>query len=187
MLLAVATADAAADKKSRSRGKASKTSVKKEKSGKKVGASKRDRGSRAESRKGKRGSRRDRIARRRGRGRTQVAARSSRERQDISEAEQTAAAPRPRSLASGISTERVTEIQNALIQAGFLAGPASGTYDESTGDAMKKFQSRHGLPATGLPSAHTLKQLGVSKRSNDGYAVPVTAASKEEKSRPQAP
>lgn len=184
MLIAIAATDAAAEKRSRSRSKAAKTSVKKEK---KSRSSKRERGSRAESRKGKRGRKSDRIARRRGRRNSQVVARSSRERQNTSEVEEPTAPPQPRSLASGISSERVTEIQNALIQAGVLAGPASGTYDEGTSDAMKKFQSRNGLPTTGLPSAHTLKRLGVSKRSNDGYAVPVTTASKEGKSRPQAP
>jgi hypothetical protein len=38
---------------------------------------------------------------------------------------------------------------------------------------MKRFQGDNRLSATGLPSAHTLKRLGVSKRSNDGYAIPV--------------
>jgi hypothetical protein len=42
-----------------------------------------------------------------------------------------------------------------------------------TVQAMKQFQNENKLPDTGLPSAHALKRLGVSKRSNDGYAVPV--------------
>jgi peptidoglycan hydrolase-like protein with peptidoglycan-binding domain len=74
-------------------------------------------------------------------------------------------------------TERIYEIQNALIKAGFLEGPASGQYDDATTDAMKQFQSANGLSATGLPSAFTLKKLGVSKNSNDGYAVPVKSVS----------
>jgi peptidoglycan hydrolase-like protein with peptidoglycan-binding domain len=67
----------------------------------------------------------------------------------------------------------VTEIQNSLIKLGYLEGPASGQYDEMTVQAMKQFQNENKLPDTGLPSAHALKRLGVSKRSNDGYAVPV--------------
>jgi murein L,D-transpeptidase YcbB/YkuD len=86
--------------------------------------------------------------------------------------------------APGISTERATEIQNALIKAGYLEGPASGQYDESTIDAMKQFQARSGMPATGIPSALALKKLGVSKRPNDGYAVPVTSVSETQKKSP---
>jgi peptidoglycan hydrolase-like protein with peptidoglycan-binding domain len=78
----------------------------------------------------------------------------------------------------------VTEIQNALIKAGFMDGPATGMYDDATIDAMKDYQARNGLSQTGLPSAPLLKKLGVPKRSNDGYAVPVTRVSETEKKRP---
>ena len=91
------------------------------------------------------------------------------------------ATPAPRSMASGISSERASEIQEALIKQGYLEGPASGQYDEKTSEAMKQFQAANKLPTTGLPSAHTLKRLGVSKRSNDGYAVPVKSVSVGEK------
>ncbi|HJZ67065.1 MAG TPA: peptidoglycan-binding domain-containing protein [Blastocatellia bacterium] len=87
---------------------------------------------------------------------------------------------------SSIPTERVTEIQNALIKAGYMEGPASGQYDDATIAAMKQFQADNGFSQTGLPSAALLKKLGVSKRPNDGYAVSVTkAASESEKKRPQ--
>jgi hypothetical protein len=46
---------------------------------------------------------------------------------------------------------------------------------------MKQFQTDNGLPATGLLSAHTLKKLGVTKRSNDGYAVPINSATEDQK------
>ena len=78
-----------------------------------------------------------------------------------------------RQASTGIPPERVTEIQRALIKMGYLDGPPSGQYDDGTVEAMKQFQSANQLPATGMPSAHALKRLGVSKRSNDGYAVPV--------------
>ncbi|HLG15464.1 MAG TPA: peptidoglycan-binding domain-containing protein [Blastocatellia bacterium] len=77
---------------------------------------------------------------------------------------------------TGIPTERVVEIQSALIKLGYLEGPASGQYDASTITAMKEFQSDNGLQRSGLPSAATLKRLGVSKRSNDGYSVPVKSS-----------
>jgi peptidoglycan hydrolase-like protein with peptidoglycan-binding domain len=76
---------------------------------------------------------------------------------------------------SGIPSERATEIQNALIKRGYLDGPATGQWDDNSVDAMKQFQSDNGFPVTGQPSAPALKRLGVSKRPQDGYAVPVTS------------
>ena len=103
------------------------------------------------------------------------------------EPETTAAAPRPappRTTGSGIPSERVTEIQNALIKAGYMEGPASGQYDDDTIQAMKQFQSANRLSGSGMPSASTLKKLGVAKRSNDGYAVPVNRISENDKKKP---
>jgi peptidoglycan hydrolase-like protein with peptidoglycan-binding domain len=78
----------------------------------------------------------------------------------------------------------VTEIQNALIKAGYMEGPASGQYDDDTIQAMKQFQSANRLSGSGMPSASTLKKLGVSKRSNDGYAMPVNRISENDKKKP---
>jgi peptidoglycan hydrolase-like protein with peptidoglycan-binding domain len=78
----------------------------------------------------------------------------------------------------------VTEIQTALIKLGYLEGPATGQYDDTTVEAMKQFQADNRLPRTGLPSASALKKLGVSKGSNDGYAVPVSRVSETEKKPP---
>jgi len=97
--------------------------------------------------------------------------------------QQAAVAPVTSRPAPGIPPERVTEMQNALIKGGYLNGPASGQYDDSTIEAMKKFQAANGLSQTGLPSAPLLKKLGVPKRSNDGYAVPVNSLSEAEKKR----
>ena len=80
-----------------------------------------------------------------------------------------------------VPEERVTEIQNALIKAGYFDGPASGEYDDATIEAMKKFQADNGLQKTGRPSAHSLKKLGVSKRSDSQYAVPVKKTTDIEK------
>jgi peptidoglycan hydrolase-like protein with peptidoglycan-binding domain len=103
------------------------------------------------------------------------------------EPRETVAATYSRPGASGIPTERVTEIQNALIKSGYLAGPASGQYDDATSSAMRRFQSANGMQATGLPSAAALKRLGVSKGSNDGYAVPIKSATQRDSSPPPAP
>ncbi|HKP11732.1 MAG TPA: peptidoglycan-binding domain-containing protein, partial [Blastocatellia bacterium] len=109
-----------------------------------------------------------------------------------SEPDAVASAPRqpaPRQSGSGIPAERVTEIQNALIKAGYLEGPASGQYDDNTVQAMKQFQENNRLSQTGLPSASTLKKLGVAKRSNDGYAMPVNSVSENDRKQrpPQTP
>jgi len=87
----------------------------------------------------------------------------------------------PRPASSSIPTDRVSEIQRALIKEGYLEGQASGQYDEPTTAAMKQFQADNGFAASGLPSAPTLKKLGVSKRSNDSYAVPINSATEDQK------
>ena len=91
--------------------------------------------------------------------------------------------------ATGIPSERVIEIQTALMNAGYLEGQPTGQYDGATVGAMKEFQAANNLPASGTPSALSLKKLGVSKTSNDGYAVPVKSVSVSEKTnqQPQAP
>ncbi len=183
LILSLVSADTLAGKKSRSGRKQTRAASKKEK-----------RSNSSRSRVAKRGKGRKEVARRgrRGRGRDRVASRGRRRRHEArsqpvisrDESQVSDATPAPRSLASGIPSERVTEIQEALIKRGYLEGPASGLYDENTSQAMKQFQGANKLPTTGLPSAHTLKRLGVAKRSNDGYAVPVKSVSDGEK-KPQ--
>jgi hypothetical protein len=85
-------------------------------------------------------------------------------------------APTPAPRASGIPLERVIEIQNALLKAGYYQGETTGVYDDTTKQAMKQYQQANKLHASGLPSAHALKKLGVSKRKNDDYAVTVKNA-----------
>jgi hypothetical protein len=93
----------------------------------------------------------------------------------------TAPAPAPR--ASGIPPERVMEIQNALLKVGYYQGEANGIYDENTKQAMKQYQQANNLQASGMPSAHALKKLGVAKRKNDDYAVPVKSAKNKDDNR----
>ena len=108
--------------------------------------------------------------------------RSRRGRQSVAQD----SSPGGRQVSAGIPSERVTEIQKALIKMGYLEGPPSGQYDDGTVEAMKQFQSANQLPATGLPSAHSLKRLGVSKRSSDGYAVPVKSGQSDGRDRSPA-
>lgn len=208
LLVGLFSIDVSAGKKSRSskRG-SSQTRAKKDSRGKKESRGnesrgKASRGRLARSERGGRGqkklSRRERreLARSNGRGlvRERVVVRGRHGRRLVryryvkrAEPETTAAAPRPappRTTGGGIPTERVTEIQNALIKAGYMQGPASGQYDDDTIQAMKQFQSANRLSGSGMPSASTLKKLGVSKRSNDGYAMPVNRISENDKKKP---
>jgi len=60
-----------------------------------------------------------------------------------------------------LQPERIEEIQQALIQAGYLNGTATGQWDDPTRGAMRRFQTEHGFPATGLPEAKSLMKLGL--------------------------
>ena len=60
-----------------------------------------------------------------------------------------------------LQPERVEEIQQALIREGYLQGDANGQWDSRTHDAMLRYQTDHGFPATGLPEAKSLMKLGL--------------------------
>jgi peptidoglycan hydrolase-like protein with peptidoglycan-binding domain len=72
--------------------------------------------------------------------------------------------------------ERVTEIQRALIQAGYLREDANGKWDEPTRQAMLRFQTEHGFPTTGLPEAKSLMKLGLGPHPLPGDADPAAPA-----------
>jgi peptidoglycan hydrolase-like protein with peptidoglycan-binding domain len=60
-----------------------------------------------------------------------------------------------------LEPQRVQEIQQALIQAGYLKQEPTGRWDEPTRDAMRRYQADHGFPTTGLPEAKSLMKLGL--------------------------
>lgn len=57
---------------------------------------------------------------------------------------------------------RVVEIQQALAQKGYLTGEPTGAWDDATYEAMRRFQAAHRIDATGYPTAHALKLLGLT-------------------------
>jgi len=61
-----------------------------------------------------------------------------------------------------IDPARVRAIQKALTDRGFYNEELSGSYDESTIDAMRRFQVNEKIPVTGYPTAHALKRLGLT-------------------------
>jgi hypothetical protein len=60
-----------------------------------------------------------------------------------------------------LDPQRVEEIQQALIREGAFTGPPTGTWDESTRDAMRRYQATNGFSTTGLPDAKSLMKLGL--------------------------
>jgi peptidoglycan hydrolase-like protein with peptidoglycan-binding domain len=70
------------------------------------------------------------------------------------------------------TSERITEIQQALAKDGSYSAAPSGKWDDSTVDAMKKFQTTHALNPTGKLDALTLEKLGLGS-TTAGVAEPV--------------
>ena len=69
------------------------------------------------------------------------------------------------------TADRISEIQQALAKDGSYTGTPSGKWDDSTQDALRKFQESHGLTPTGKLDAKSLQQLGLGS-SITGVAPP---------------
>jgi len=67
--------------------------------------------------------------------------------------------------------DRISEIQQALAKGGSYTGTPSGKWDDSTQEALRKFQEAHGLNPTGKLDARSLQQLGLGS-SIAGVAPP---------------
>jgi hypothetical protein len=61
-----------------------------------------------------------------------------------------------------IDGSRALQIQQALKKRGFYTGELTGVYDEATVEAMRRFQTQEKILATGYPTAHALKRLGLT-------------------------
>jgi hypothetical protein len=72
-----------------------------------------------------------------------------------------AAAARRRRAQLRPEPERIQEIQQALVQAGYLNVQPNGRWDDQTREAMRRYQANHGFPVTGLPEAKSLMKLGL--------------------------
>jgi peptidoglycan hydrolase-like protein with peptidoglycan-binding domain len=72
--------------------------------------------------------------------------------------------------------DRITEIQRALAKEGSFTGTPNGKWDDSTVDAMKRFQDAHGLNPSGKLDAKTLQQLGLGSQTA-GVAAPLPPTS----------
>jgi len=67
--------------------------------------------------------------------------------------------------------ERINEIQDALAKNGMYSGIPSGKWDDSTTEAMKNYQAKHGLNPSGKLDAPTLQKLGLGSETA-GLAAP---------------
>ena len=57
--------------------------------------------------------------------------------------------------------DRISEIQSALAKGGYYQGAPNGKWDSDTVTALEKFQSSHGIDASGKLDASTLQKLGL--------------------------
>lgn len=60
-----------------------------------------------------------------------------------------------------IDGERATQIQTALIGAGYLTGEATGYWDANTEAAMHKFQADNGWQTKLIPDSRAIIKLGL--------------------------
>lgn len=63
------------------------------------------------------------------------------------------------SLSFGITSQEVTDMQNALISLGYLAPPADGYYGYYTEESVINFQNDYGLYPDGVAGSYTLELL----------------------------
>ena len=68
--------------------------------------------------------------------------------------------------------DRINEIQEKLASKGVFTGTPTGAWDDSTVEAMRKFQTSQGLAPTGKLDALTLQKLGLGSQTA-GVAAPV--------------
>jgi hypothetical protein len=73
-----------------------------------------------------------------------------------------------------IDTERALEIQQALIREHYLAGKPSGTWNQASEDAMRKYQADHGWQSKTVPDSRALISLGLGP-SHDHLLNPESA------------
>jgi len=74
-----------------------------------------------------------------------------------------------------IQDDRARDIQQALIREKYMSGEPSGKWDQSTKDAMARYQSDNGWQTKSLPDSRALIKLGLGP-SHEDILNPETAA-----------
>ena len=104
------------------------------------------------------------------------------------------ATPEPKSsvLKTGTKGTEVKELQNKLIQLGYLTGKADGVYGAKTAEAVKAFQKDSKLTADGVAGEKTLNKLNstsataTSSNSNSTTTTSMAAAASASTAKPSA-
>jgi putative peptidoglycan binding protein len=73
-----------------------------------------------------------------------------------------------------IDPQRAQEIQEALIREHYMSGEATGTWNQSSEDAMRRYQADHGWQSKTVPDARALISLGLGP-SHDHLLNPESA------------
>lgn len=73
-----------------------------------------------------------------------------------------------------IDSERARSIQEALIKQHYLEGEATGTWNQSSEDAMRRYQADHGWQSKTVPDSRALISLGLGP-SKDHLLNPESA------------
>ncbi|HYG67597.1 MAG TPA: peptidoglycan-binding domain-containing protein [Anaeromyxobacteraceae bacterium] len=85
--------------------------------------------------------------------------------------------PQAPAAPEGLLTDgTIGALQRALADRGLLRGHRRGELDEPTSAALRRFQEREGLAATGLPDRETLARLGIDPEKAYGRNEPATEA-----------
>lgn len=73
-----------------------------------------------------------------------------------------------------IDSERVQSIQEALIREHYLSGEATGTWNQASEEAMRRYQADHGWQTKTVPDSRALIKLGLGP-SKDHLLNPESA------------
>jgi hypothetical protein len=100
-------------------------------------------------------------------------------------------APRQQSAPRAIEPQRATEIQEALIKAGYMSGTPSGHWDAESQSAMQKLQAEKGWQTKLTPDSRALILLGLgpqqAKPSEASLTSNVESTSQSDRSLTSAP
>ena len=84
----------------------------------------------------------------------------------------------------GIEPERATQIQAALVKAGYLSGTPSGVWDAQSEAAMQKLQADNGWQTKLVPDARAIIKLGLGPNASSSVASSEAPATGETKFEP---
>ena len=81
-----------------------------------------------------------------------------------------------------LKAKQVMDIQQTLNERGFSSGPVDGLWGPRTSSAVKQFQVRNGLRASGEVDRKTLSALGVAGDVNGSAAQPTAPSARDAES-----